>query len=305
MKLLGSAAVAALSFGLTAPAALALDFGNGFSIVGDVELEYVANEFDGEVFGFADITLGWRSEAGIGLDFSVVSINDFRDNQDETAIWGALVLTTSFGEISVGRPRPLMATFSSAPDLGATRLFTVGEIGLISGSMVDLTAIYQPQVDILGATLKGDTGALSYGVGVHSLRNGGISVEALELTLKYKLDNAEVYGGLETVDFPMESYNKVLIGGRYMQDRWSLGMEVVNITGFGSDSQTFTKVFGDYEVMDRLTLGVQFENWGSSSDNFIGLSGVYTFGIGGFAELGYVSDPSGSSATSASIGFRF
>lgn len=234
-----------------------------------------------------------------------MSISDFGDNQDETALWGALVLTTSFGEISVGRPRPLLATFSPAPDLGATRLFTVGEIGLVFGSLVDLTAIYQPEVDILGATLKGDVGALSYGVGVHSLRNGGFSVEALELTLKYALDNAEVYGGLEAVDFPMETYNKVMFGGRYLQDRWSLGMEVVNITGFGSGSQTFTKVYGDYEVMDGLTLGVQFENWGGSSDNLIGLSGVYTFGIGGFAELGYVSDSYGSNVTSASIGFRF
>lgn len=58
MKLLGSAAVAALSLGLTAPAALALDFGNGFSIVGDVELEYVTGDSDSEIFGFADVTLG-------------------------------------------------------------------------------------------------------------------------------------------------------------------------------------------------------------------------------------------------------
>lgn len=305
MKLLGSAAVAALSLGLTAPAALALDFGNGFSIVGDVELEYVTDEFNSEVFGFADVTLGWRGEAGIGVDFSVVSIGDFSDNQHETSIWGALVLTTSFGEISVGRPRPLLATFSPAPDLGATRLFTVVGIGLFSGSFVDQTALFQPQVDILGATLKGDAGALSYGVGIHSLSSGGVSVETLELTLKYALDNAEIYGAYETTNAPMADLSKAMIGGRYMQDRWMLGMEVVNIRGFGPDSQTFTKVYGDYEVMDGLTLGVQFENWGNSSDNFIGLSGVYTFGIGRFAELGYVSDPTGSSVTSASIGLRF
>lgn len=301
----GSAAFAALALGLSTTGAVALDLGSGFSIVGDVELEFNGGNGDDESLGFTDLTLGWRSASGIGVDLTFVSITEFDGNDDESALWGGIVFTTGLGDVTVGRPRPLMADMSSAPYLGSVRAFSAGELGLISGSFVDLIGMYSDNLDVYGITLEGESGALRYGLGLHSLRAEGQSVEAIEVTARYQLDSAEVYGGFETVDVQPEAYTKVMLGGRFIQERWSAGVELSNIKGFGPGDSTFTKLFGDYEVIDGLTLGMQYEDWGDAGGNLIGLNGIYGFGSGGFAELGYVSNTDGDHVTSASIGFRF
>jgi hypothetical protein len=45
---------------VTAAPAMALDFGNGFSLTGDVELEYYQTNSSDQSLAFADMTLSWR-----------------------------------------------------------------------------------------------------------------------------------------------------------------------------------------------------------------------------------------------------
>jgi len=46
--------------------ALGLDFGNGFTLSGDIELEYITAGGSSNSFtvGYLDATLGWRNQAG-------------------------------------------------------------------------------------------------------------------------------------------------------------------------------------------------------------------------------------------------
>ena len=302
---LGSAAGATLCFAFAAPAALALDLGNGFSIVGDVELEYVAGDGDDFSLGYADLTLSWRSASGLGADLSLVSLNDLGDNEGDHALWGGIVVATAIGDVTIGSPRPLMADFSTAPELGTVGLYSTGEFGLIFGSYLDIIGTYSGFIDIYGVTLEGQSGGLTYGLGVHSLRAEGNSVDAFEVTARYRMDDAEIYGGFETIDLQPDGYRKAMVGGRYIQDLWSAGIEVSSIRGFGVIDESYTKVYADHQVFNGLTLGIQYLDLGDAGNNLIGLSGVYEFGPGGFAELGYVSNTDGDHQTTAAVGFRF
>jgi hypothetical protein len=139
MKLFGTTAFAALVAG-SAPA-LALDLGSGFTVSGDVELEYSADEIGNEgSTAFIDATLGWRSQAGgsigFGFDLDLVGMESFGAGFSASAITGGLVLTTEFGELTVGNPRPLLSTMIDTPMIGGLRTYDV-QLENLSGSTLE------------------------------------------------------------------------------------------------------------------------------------------------------------------------
>jgi hypothetical protein len=311
MKFSRPTALALLTTALTAPSAFAYDFGNGFSLMGDVELEYVDSTGSGSssTFGFADMTLGWRSQAGgaigFGFDLTGVAASDIDDGETYSAFWGGLVLTTAFGEVTVGRPRPLLDTLSPAPDVGALKIYEL-ELGMISGSFLASEALFGSDLDIYGISLKGSSGAFSYGAAVHQVDTGSNTADIVELTGGYDAGAVRVYGGLEMLDDGSDEFRKLILGARYGADRWAIGAELANFTAGPSDGTVY-ELYGEYEVIEGLAIGAQYLNY----DDFIGeslygISGIYSMGSGGFAELGYtdVTGPS-DGIVSASIGFRF
>jgi len=224
---------------------------------------------------------------------------------DYTTFWGGLVLTTSFGEVTLGRPRPLLDTLSLTPDVGAVRIYDL-ELGAITGSFLAAQAQFDTGIDVYGVSLKGTSGAFSYGAALHHVDAGSDTAEVLELTGGFDAGDARVYGGYEMLDDGSDNLRKLILGARYGADRWAIGAELANFRS-GSDDGTVYELYGEYEVTEGLAIGAQYKNYDDLfGDSLYGVSGIYSMGSGGFAELGY-ADISGASdgIVSASIGFRF
>jgi hypothetical protein len=309
MSFLIRATAAALATGLATTAVQALDFGNGFSLTGDVELEYLSPD-GGEdtTFGFTDLTLGWRSQGGgavgVGFDLSVVSYHDFDSDFDESVFWGGLVLTTAFGDVTVGSPRPLLDLLPKTPDIGGARVLDL-ELGFLTGSTLAYFKLLDSDVDVYGISFKGESGAFNYGAAVHQADGVGDKADVIELVVGYSLDQAELYAAFEKLDDGSTDLQKFIVGGRYTAERWSVGAEATDFDASGSSVSTF-KLFADFNVTDALTVGAQaLEISQDGSQRIYGLTGEYGFGTGGFAELGYFDADGSSDAVTASIGYRF
>lgn len=302
-RFLGILALASLA----TPAA-ALDFGNGFSVVGDVELSYLSSGGSStSTFGFEDVTLGWRSQAGgaigYGFDLNFVGVQDLDQGDPLSTIWGGLVLTTAAGEFTIGNPRPLLKTLFDTPYIGGDRIFDL-EFGSLIGSSVEYFALLSDE-GLYGVSFKGGTGALTYGASYHKFDTEDAS--AYELVAGYQAGKTQIQGGVEVLDVTAFTIRKFLLGATYVSDRWSAGAQLSHSTQPMGDLTGF-EVFGDYAVSDSFKLGAQvlrLEGLGSPV-TFYGVTGEYGFGSGGFARLGVLDTSQGSDTSySASVGYRF
>jgi hypothetical protein len=309
MKLFGTTAFAALVAG-SVPA-LALDLGSGFTVSGDVELEYSADEIGNEgSTAFIDATLGWRSQAGgsIGFGFvlDLVGMESFGAGFSASAITGGLVLTTEFGEFTVGNPRPLLSTMIDTPMIGGLRTYDV-QLENLSGSTLEFLNLTTDEVDIYGASFKGSAGAITYGISYHTVEEIDGS-RIVELAATYQLGKALIQAGMEAVDInPIGEIDKHFLGATYVEDRWSAGLMLTFFEQSAVKIRT-TRLFGDYEVSDAFKVGAQALNFeiGGTSGTSYGLTGEYGFGSGGFAELGSLFSSGGDDAIyQVSIGYRF
>jgi hypothetical protein len=307
MKLLGATALAVIV--ASSIPAVALDLGSGFTLTGDVELEYATDASgDDGTNAFADVTLGWRSQAGgsigFGFDLDVVGFEDLDFGSSASAFMGGLVLTTGFGEFTVGNPRPLLATMIDTPSIGGLRIYDM-QLQSLTGSTLELLELTS-DASFYGASFKGTAGALTYGVSYHTIEEAD-GVRIFELAATYQLGKTLIQAAVESVDFGIGEIDKQMLGATYADDRWSAGLLLTSLSQSGTKVTTI-KVFGDYEVSDAFKLGaqaVQIEV-GGESDTIYGLTGEYGFGSGGFAELGAVESTGGGDAIySASIGYRF
>lgn len=310
MKLTGFAVLTALSTGVAATSALALDFGNGFSLSGDVELEYVNPDggSDGG-FGFSDLDLGWRGQGGgavsFGFDLGLESRHDLESGDDASVIWGGLVLGLGFGEVTVGNPRPLLDQLPDVPDIGSVRAIR-DELDFLTGSAQSALLLSEGSLDSYGVSLKGESGGLTYGASLHRIEGGGDSIDALELMAMYEYDQGAFYAGFETFDEDSLDLEKLIVGGQFSADRWAAGLEYARVETGGSDGDIFT-LYGDYKPTETLSIGVQVLDFGDVADTtFYGVSGRFGMANGAFAELGaFTAKNSDSDAVSASIGYEF
>lgn len=310
MKRISTTALAAVA--LLPSTALALDLGNGFSVVGEVQLDYLSDGDDDATLSFADVTLGWRSETGGGIGFGfdlTVQNAELRDEDvGDTILWAAGVVTTRFGEIAIGRPQPVLERMFKVPNAGGTRFLDLqfSTFGGVGGSFLSQLAVLE-DVDFLGVTLKGQSGGLTYAVGAHNIDSGTSDVNAFEGGLLYSMGGTELFAGFERLDTPGAALDRIQVGARYRAERWSVGVHHSELdfltTNFGA-----TSVFADFDVTEAITLAAAAHrlDLGSDSATFYGVSGEYSFGPGGFATLGYLkADELSEDIVSVSLGYRF
>jgi hypothetical protein len=311
MTLLRPATFAAIATLCAAPMAQALDFGSGFSLKGQIDLDYLKASDDDFGLGTTDLTLGWRSQSGgaltFGADVSVTSFTEFDDGSTTASYyWGALVLGTTYGELSVGRPLPVLKRFFDTPEIGGTQLYDL--LLNIGGDSALSYVVLISDPDVVGLTFKGTTGALTYGAGLHRVTSVGGEADVIELAASYQIDQATLFAAVETLDIDSaETIEKLQVGARYDADRWSAGVLVTDLSATGSDLQTI-KLFGDYKITPNFKVGAQVlsVDEGSDSGEIYGLSTEYSFGPGGYAGLGLLDEEGASeTAYTATVGFKF
>ncbi len=289
--------------------ALALDFGNGFSLTGEVELEYLTSDGDDTGLGWIDVTLGWRSQAGgavgFGFDLTADSIQLLDTGDDFTAYWGGLVVTTGAGDFTIGAPRPVLDVLFDTPKLGGSSFFDF-QLEQFTGPLATFL-VRQADLNAYGVSFIGTSGNLKYGVYYGDVE--GQDADIVQIAGNYQLGSTFIQGGAEVITTGSDDITTLLLGVTQDFDRFSVGAAISDISSSGApfDGQT-VKLFGDYQVTDALTLGVQVQNIDAVIDaTLYGLSGEYGFGPGGYARLGVLdSDQSGSEAIfDAAVGLRF
>lgn len=305
-----------LALGLTFPAfSQGLDLKNGFTLTGEVELEYV--HFDGEgtnqeVYALADIGLKWRSQSSsgvsIGVDVDLVGTDATGSESDWNKVWGGLVLATDLGDLTIGTPRSLIKTMIVAPNIGGFAAFERSNDSF-GGSWLEPYGVAD-FVNISGVSFKGTKGALSYGASyswISSDMPGDRKQEILELVAVLETGKIKLQAGFQQRELLNVSAIRRSLGATYTGDRFSAGvLRSETPSSFFPTSSTL--IFADYDITDALTLGAQANQTqiGTFWTNFYGLTGEYTFANGAFAQVGLYSAPDYDiTHANASIGFRF
>ncbi|WP_309668184.1 porin [Tabrizicola sp.] len=301
---------AILLFASLSSPVLALDFGNGFSLNGNVELEYLASDGDDFSLGWVDATLGWRSQAGgavgFGFDLALDGAKELESGEEFSAFWGGLVVTTAAGDFTVGAPRPVLDVLYDTPKLGGSTLYDL-QIQQFSGPLASYL-VKQSDVNAYGISFIGTAGDLRYGVYYSQVE--GEDADIVQVAGSYRLGNTLIQGGAEVITLgSSDDITTVLLAATHDFDRFSIGAALSDISSSGApfDGQTI-KLFGDYQVTDALTLGVQIVSIDTAIDaTLYGVSGEYGFGRGGYARLGAFDSDQGSDQAifDAAVGFRF
>lgn len=298
---------------LLAAPTFALDFGNGFSITGEVELEYLTDFDEDTSAAYGDVTLSWRSQGngslGFGFDLNPVAIAFLESGNSFSTLWGGLVMTTSLGDFTIGSPRPLFDSLSHAPVLAEARLIDLGFGQFTGSSLATARLLSGSNVDSYGVSFKGATGDLSYGAAYHVVDVSPSDVKFLELTVGYRMGATEIYGGVERTEpsSGADATTRTLLGAEYEADRWSAGLEAIHSSSGGTSATVFS-LFGGYEVSENLSitaLATDLSDVGAPGTLY-GIGAEYRFGSGGFAQLGYAGGNGfGEDIATVSLGFRF
>jgi hypothetical protein len=305
-----------LALGLTFPAfSQGLDLKNGFTLTGEVELEYA--HYDGAgtnqgAYAFVDLGLKWRGQAangfGLGVDVDLVGTDATGSDSDFSKVWGGLVLTTDLGDLTIGTPRSLIKTMILAPNLGGFTAFersndSFGGSWLESFGVADF-------VNISGVSFKGTKGVLSYGASYNWISSdlpGDSKQRILELAAVLETGKIRLQAGFQQREFLGVSVIRRSLGATFTGDRLSAGvLRSETPSGFFPTSSTL--VFADYDITDALTLGAQANQTqiGNFWTNIYGLTGEYTLANGAFAQAGLYSAPDYDvTHAEVSIGFRF
>lgn len=316
-KLMAVIAVAVPSIIATMPATAA-DLGNGVTVSGDFQYMFSRIDTGNDSFGLADIGLSWRADQsgafGFGADFELSSAKDFDGSStvSDTQIWGGAVVSTSFGELTLGNPRPRAGQISVAPILGNAGLHDrdLGLQGLSNVSFLDILSVQAngTSPSVYGAGFAGSSGALSYSIAMHRAENDVFLVDATEITLAYKSGAVHLYGAVETYDFGTTANRKSLIGANYTLDAWELGVEQMSSDLSGFDASR-VMAYGTFAVNESVDLSLQVGSINDSADvfNTVGVSGTYAFESGAYVSAGYLSAKNTTldKAASLTLGFTF
>ena len=288
----GSAAVAALVL-LSGPAQ-AFDLGGGLSFGGEIKLEHVSDGTESESFIASDVTLGWRSAAdgglGFGFDLTADSLYLISESEDVTAYWGGLVLTTGFGDVTIGAARPVTETIYSFPSFGTSRL-TDFRLLAAKGSYISFLTILSDDITP-GVSLEGSSGALSYGVSLHELDSPGGNIRSSQIALGYAMANTTILGGFEVLSIPGgNSASSWRLGVVHEMDALTLGAEINVLEGDLNGSDTFVRLHGAYDITEALTVSADVGRVDVSgvTDTVWALGAEYRFGNGGFIQAGTTS----------------
>lgn len=283
--------------------ALALDFGNGFYTTGEFELEYLDGAgFSGETFAYGEADIGWEQEGGgfgafIGFDTFAL------EEQEETAFYGALSYSGSFGKVQIGAPRPALDDYLETPDLGGSALFDL-ELSQLSGSIIPVLYLGSDTDAPLGLRYDGSFGAAKIGASYHNIDE--LDADVLDVAVNYQLGQVELRAGAEHINAESVSETSYFLGAEGDFGQFSAGLLYGDIGLSGGVNSL--QVYGVYRPIEGLDVTATFLSLdsGGSNQDVYGLAANYTFYQGVYAEVGFLDgDLSSDQIWNASLGVKF
>ncbi len=295
--------ILAALFASAATPTLALDFGNGFSAEGKIELEYTdIEDSSDETYLFGDVDLSYQSATtGFGGFVGIDSL--FADEDDRKVFYGALSYSGDFGKVQIGAPRVALDDYLRAPILSGADFFEFGELGALTGSYLSLIAVVFEETP-LGLRYDGTFGPASIGVSYHSIDEGSSStIDFITAGMNYSLGNTVLIAGLENISAGSTSRTSVFLGAETTLDQFMLGFQYSKPEALASGVDAI-EVYGVYSPTDALDFTATYLKLesGSFDTEAYGLSAKYTASYGAFVEAGYGEFSGSGSSSQANLG---
>lgn len=294
-------AIAALLTGFASPS-LALDFGSGFSVTGEFELEYFdssGSSGNGETLGYGTVDFTYQQDGGgfgAFVGFDAVTLNDL----SETAIYGAISYSGDWGKVQIGVPRAALDDYVDMPALGGLRIFDL-EFGSVNGSILTSAYLLSDLDTPVGLRYDGEFGATMIGASYHSVDDADI----FDLGANYQLGNVVLRAGIEHLSFGGTSGNTYSLGANATFGKVEAGVLVTDTESVGD--LTLVQLFATYSPIEQLNLTATAFSIDSGSDTttLYGLAADYTFGQGVYVEAGVADGDTSGSLYNVSLGVKF
>ncbi|HMS94686.1 MAG TPA: hypothetical protein PKA03_05625 [Tabrizicola sp.] len=281
MKLLGTASTIAL-ISLTAPL-MALDLGGGFSITGNVELEYLNDGSDDETFGILDADLVYEHANGFG---GFVGVDAFgTSSSTEETIYGALSYSGSFGKIQIGAPRNALDDYVVSPEIGGVDVLDIS-LGGLSGSILPAVLIGSDEA-ATGLRYDGSFGSANVGVSYLDFEDAKI----LDAAMTYNLGETKLMAGLERASSSGSESTAYFLGAEHDFGQVTAGAILGHSDLFASSGADSFTGYAVYSATDRLdlTASVLTISASGSDAQYYGLAANYELSEALYVEAGYVT----------------
>jgi hypothetical protein len=292
--------ITALMLSAASPA-LALDFGSGFYATGEFELEYIdGSGFSGETFGYGKADIGYEQEGGgfggfVGFDAFAF------DDQQESAFYGALTYSGSFGKIQVGAPRNALDDYIGTPDLGGSSLFDL-QLSQAKGSIIPILYLGSNIDTPVGLRYDGSFGAAKVGISYHSID----TLDIVDIGVNYQIGQVSLRAGAEQGSDGGFSDTSYFIGAEGEIGPVVAGLMYGDLGIIGNASTV--QVYATYSPIEALDLTATYMSLDSGGPilDIYGIAAKYTVYQGVYVEGGYLDgDNFTGDLFSASLGVKF
>lgn len=300
MKHLGTASTLAL-ISLSAPI-MALDLGGGFSLMGNLEFEYLGDGSSDQTYGILDADLVYEHASGFGGFIGVDAISG--SGPVEEAIYGALTYSGSFGKIQIGAPRNALDDYVSAPAIGGVDVLDFS-LGGFSGSALPPALMFGNESST-GLRYDGTFGAANVGVSYHDVDDARI----LDAAMTYGFGETTVMAGMEHISSSGMDGSAYFLGVEHNFGQVTAGAILgrSDLIGGDVDSVTGYAVFSATERLDLTATVLSLSSAGPNGEIY-GLAANYDVTDVVYVEAGYLKSTDGFGSSddffSVSLGIDF
>lgn len=293
---------------------------DGFSHAGQVELARTVARDDLPGIGLdedfetliLDADLRWRAAGGgavrLGFDLGLEAFSTsgvILGDERLSAVFGALVLETEFGTVSLGAPRGVLGEMFDMPRVGGGYAFDARLRSARSGAFAVQSLLFDGQS--YGLRYDHAAEGLQFGASYHVIPEGnsGPDWEYTQAALAYRGGTFGVTAGYEHIDRNADSQEKLFLGATAERGPVAGGLVLV-ADRLGSFRNTWNYAFASVEVLPEFTVTGTYTNrfLENAGERHSGIDAEYRFGPA-FLRGGYARSTRGTEVLDLSVGYRF
>jgi hypothetical protein len=276
----------------------------GFYTNGYAELSYFnGSGTNGQTLGYSEATIGYNTPSGFGGEVGVDAL--ITENDDESAIYGALTYQSSFGKLSFGVPRAAIdAYLGTVPTVAGAVPFKIGQIGNTKRSIITTSYLLTSNDEVpVGLRYDGTFGATNVGVSYHRYNDADV----YDLAANYQIGETTLTGALEHFNASGSTETRYFLGAETKFGQVSAGVLWSGNYVFTDDAAL--EAYAKFKPLDQLELSATALNTdvGSGASTIYGLAADYTFSKGAYVQAGVADtfESSSDTAVNVALGLRF
>ena len=215
---------------------------------GYAELSYFdGGSGSGQTLGYSEATIGYNTSSGFGAEVGVDAL--ITQDDDESAIYGALTFQSSFGKLSFGVPRPAIDAFlGSVPTIAGAVPFKIGQIGTTKRSIVTSSYLFTDDEVPVGLRYDGTFGTTNVGASYHRFDDADV----YDLAANYRIGQTTLTGALEHLDAGGDADTRYFLGAETKFGQVSAGVLWSGNYAFSNDAAL--EAYAKFKPLDQLEL---------------------------------------------------